>query len=94
MALSLKAYVHSMRHGEWSYDGDPKFRAHLANSRKSIINIFDEDGVNLWVMRKERPDSLFKIDAAMAGCLSWEAYRDARAAGVDLTKRSKVLVAF
>jgi hypothetical protein len=94
MALSLKAYVHSMRHGEWSYDGDPKFRAHLANARKSIINIFDEDGVNLWVMRKERPDSLFKIDAAMAGCLSWEAYRDARAAGVDLTKRSKVLVAF
>lgn len=94
MALSIKAYVHSMKHGEWSYDGDPKFRAHLANSRKMALNMFDEDNVPLYVMRKERPDSLFKIDAAMAGCLSWEAYRDARAAGVDLTKRSKVLVAF
>jgi phage terminase large subunit-like protein len=94
MALSLKAFVHSMRHGEWSYDGDPKFRSHLANARKHDINILDDDGVNLSVMRKERPDSLFKIDAAMAACLSWEAYRDARAAGVDLAKRSKVLVAF
>ena len=83
-----------MKHGEWSYDGDPKFRAHLANSRKMALNMFDEDNVPLYVMRKERPDSLFKIDAAMAGCLSWEAYRDARAAGVDLTKRSKALVAF
>ena len=94
MALSIKAYLHSMRHGEWSYDGDPKFTEHLANCRKQIVNIFDEDNVNLFVMRKERPDSLFKIDAGMAGCLSWEAYRDAVAAGVDLSKRSKVLVAF
>jgi phage terminase large subunit-like protein len=94
MALSVKAFIHSMRHGEWSYDGDPKFRAHLANARKRDINILDEDNVNLFVMRKERPDSLFKIDVAMAACLSWEAYRDARAAGVDLAKRSKMLVAF
>lgn len=92
MALSIKAYLHSMTHGEWSYEGDPKFRAHLANARKHSINILDEDGVNLYVMRKERPDSLFKIDIAMAGCLSWEAYRDAVAAGVTLRQRSRVPV--
>jgi hypothetical protein len=94
MALSIKAYVHAMLHGEWSYDGDPKFRAHLANARKRDISLLDEDDQPLSVMRKERPDSLFKIDAAMAGCLSWEAYRDAMAAGVKAEKRSKALVAF
>lgn len=94
MALSVKAYQHSMQHGEWSYDGDPKFRAHLANARRYPIEVYDEDGKQLYLMRKERPDSLFKIDAAMAGCLAWEAYRDAIAAGVNLQKRSKALVAF
>jgi phage terminase large subunit-like protein len=94
MGLSVKAYQHSMKHGEWGYDGDPKFRAHLANARKHYIEVYDDDGKQLYVMRKERPDSLFKIDAAMAGCLSWEAYRDAIAAGVNLQKRSKALVAF
>lgn len=94
MALAVKAYQHSMQHDEWSYDGDPKFRAHLANARKHNIEVYDDDGRQLYVMRKERPDSLFKIDAAMAGCLSWEAYRDALAAGIHLEKRSKVMVAF
>lgn len=94
MALSVKAYQHAMKHGEWSYDGDLKFRAHLANARKYNIESYDEDNLPLYVMRKERPDSLFKIDAAMAGCLSWEAFRDARAAGKHLEKRSRALVAF
>jgi hypothetical protein len=93
MALSIKAYIHAMQHGEWSYEGDPKFRAHLANARKRDIALLDDDDKPLYVMRKERPDSLFKIDAAMAGCLSWEAYRDAVAAGVNLRRRSKALVA-
>lgn len=94
MALAVKSYQHSMQHGEWGYDGDPKFRAHLANARKMNIEVYDEDGKQLYVMRKERPDSLFKIDAAMAGCLSWAAYRDAMASGVHIEKRSKVLAVF
>jgi hypothetical protein len=81
-----------MRHGEWSYDGHERFKAHLANTRKHAITILDDDGVNLFVMRKERPDSLFKIDAAMAACLSWEAYRDAIAAGVNTQKPSRIPV--
>lgn len=93
MALSVKAYQHAMQHAEWTYDGDPKMREHLANARRYNIESYDEDGQPLYVMRKERPDSIFVIDAAMAGCLSWEAYRDARAAGVHLEKRSKALVA-
>jgi phage terminase large subunit-like protein len=83
MALSLKAYIAAMNEGAWSYDGNETFRAHLANARKHAIPILDEDGVNLFTIRKERPDSPLKIDAAMAGCLSWEAYRDAIAAGAN-----------
>jgi hypothetical protein len=93
MALSIKAYIAAMREGVWSFDGDEDFKAHLANARKYSIPILDEDGQNLYLIRKERPDSPRKIDAAMAGCLSWEAYRDAIAAGVNLTDtRSKVPV--
>lgn len=92
MALSLKAYVTAMKEGVWSYDGDETFRAHLANARKYSIPILDEDGVNMWLIRKERPDSPLKIDCAMAGCLSWEAYRDAIAAGVTINVRSSVPV--
>jgi len=90
MALSLKAYIAGMKEGVWTYDGNPVFRAHLANARKYAIPILDEDGVNLFLIRKERPDSPLKIDAAMAGCLSWEAYRDAIAAGVNVNLISRV----
>lgn len=86
MALSVKAYLTAIQEGTWSYDGDEHFREHLANARRYDIPILDEDGKNYWVIRKERPDSPHKIDIAMAGCLSWEAYRDAVADGVTLRK--------
>jgi phage terminase large subunit-like protein len=89
MALSLKAYVTAMKEGVWHYDGDETFRSHLANARKASIPILDEDGQNMWLIRKERPDSPLKIDCAMAGCLSWEAYRDAIAAGATINVRSR-----
>jgi len=94
MALSLKAYIAAMREGVWKYDGNPIFRSHLANARKYPIHILDEDEIPLFLVRKERPDSPLKIDAAMAGCLSWEAYRDALASGVNptLAKRNRVPV--
>jgi len=92
MALSLKAYIAAMNEGVWHYDGDPEFRTHLANARKHAIPILDEDGVNLFTIRKERPDSPLKIDIAMAGCLSYEAYRDAVAAGETINVRSRAPV--
>lgn len=92
MALSLKAYIAAMREGVWKYDGNDIFRSHLANARKYQIHILDEDEINLFLIRKERPDSPLKIDAAMAGCLSWEAYRDAIAAGVNVEKRNRAPV--
>jgi len=43
----------------------------------------DETGVPLWTMYKERPDSLHKIDIAMAAVLSFEARNDCLASGLS-----------
>lgn len=96
MALAVKHYQHSMKHGEWHFGGHDSdtLKSHLSNARKYFIDVYDEDEQRLYLMRKERPDSLFKIDAAMAGCLSWQAYRDAMASGVHIEKRAKTLIAF
>jgi len=42
----------------------------------------------MWVIYKERSDSPFKIDAAMAAILSWEARQDALASGVTTSGKS------
>lgn len=90
MALALKAYIAAMKEGVWSYDGNEVFRAHLANARKHSIPILDEDGQNLFLIRKERPDSPLKIDCSMAGCLSWQAYLDGLAEGINVNRKSRV----
>jgi hypothetical protein len=41
----------------------------------------DDEGKPMWVIQKDRHDSPRKIDLSMAGCLSWEARRDAIKAG-------------
>lgn len=83
MAYALQAYRIAMINGEISHDGDPVFAQHIANACRQEINLRDEDtNTPMWIIRKERPDSPFKIDAAVAGCLSDEARRDAVAAGV------------
>jgi hypothetical protein len=46
-----------------------------------VPGLFDEDGRQMFVIGKERDDSPLLMDAAVAGCLSWEARGDAIAAG-------------
>ena len=62
----------------WSPDPAGLFAAHIANATKRRIDVKDEDGEPMWLI--EKPEPLRKIDAAMAGCLSWEARGDAIAA--------------
>jgi hypothetical protein len=81
MAYALKGYREAMQAGDVGHDGDPAFRAHIANAVRANLNIVDEDEQPLWLIQKERRDSPKKIDAAMAGCLSWEARKDAVAEG-------------
>jgi phage terminase large subunit-like protein len=82
MAVSLLAYRNAIQTGALTHDGDPRFTACIQNAHKHMLSATDDQGNRLWVIQTERPDSPLKIDAAMAGCLSWEGYTAAIAAGV------------
>lgn len=83
MAYALRSYRGAMEAGELTHDGDKTFAQHIGNSCRSYTTLTDEEEKPLWLLRKERPDSPWKIDLAMAGCLSWEARNDAIAAGAQ-----------
>lgn len=96
MAFSLKSYHDAIIEGSMSWGGtshDEAFASHIANAYRKKLAQLDDQEQPLWVIRKERPDSPLKIDAAMSGCLSWEARGDAIAAGV-LKKRKGGVAAF
>lgn len=82
MAYAVRGYTNAMADGSLSHDGDPRLAAHIGNAYRRKTGIKDEQGQPLHTIQKERKDSPRKIDAAMAGCLSWEARMDAVAAGV------------
>lgn len=77
MAYAIRAYRTAMASGEVGNDGDATVLSHMANARRHYTNLVDEQGAKLWILRKERPDSPNKIDAAVAGVLSWTARTDA-----------------
>jgi hypothetical protein len=87
MSYAVRAYRHAMTGGEvthlgdWEDTGDDVLSRHIGNARRKLLNYRDDEGNPLFVIRKERHDSPLKIDAASAGVLSWEARRDAIAAG-------------
>lgn len=80
-ATMCRTYAAAVKGGEVTNDGDEVFTRHIGATQKREIRMEDEDGTPLWVMSKERHDSLNKIDCAMAGGLSWQARLDAIAAG-------------
>jgi hypothetical protein len=77
----MRAYKTAQTTGQVLNNGDPTFARHIANSRRGVLKILDDDDTPLWTIYKERPDSELYIDAAMAGCLSWQARLDALAKG-------------
>jgi len=81
MAYALRAFVTALAAGEITHGDHPLLARHIANARRLYTNLTDEQGARLWILRKERPDSPNKIDAAMAAVLSWEARNDALATG-------------
>jgi hypothetical protein len=78
----FRAYHSAMRAGQVTNDGNRVFAEHIGNSCKRDLSTRDEDGMPLWTIEKERRDSPKKIDAAMAGGLSWRARLDSIAAGL------------
>lgn len=90
IAYAVRHYRMAMSAGDLSHDGDSVMARHVANARKQMLTVKDEDGRPMWTMCKDRRHSPNKIDAAMAGCLSWEARGDAIAAGVKARSRRVV----
>jgi len=88
MAYAIKSFANAIASGEISHDGNPHLARHVGNACRRVLNLRDEQGVPLWTMYKERPDSPHKIDGAMAAVLSWEARCDALAAGIGQRRRS------
>lgn len=89
MALTLKAYATAIRAGEVPNDGDPVMAQHIGQAQKRILGpgFVDDDGQRLWLIEKDQPKSPNKIDAAMAGALSWQARLDAVADGATVPAR-------
>jgi len=83
MAQALEAFNTAIKEGTAIHADDPRFARHIANAHRAEIEGWrDEQGKPLWLIRKARPDSPHKIDAAMAAVLSWQARMDAIAEGV------------
>lgn len=82
MAHALESFETAITESNVSHSGDKHLTRHLGNAcRHELPQRNEEDGSPLWLIRKERSDSPYKIDLAMAAVLSWEARNDAIAAG-------------
>ena len=81
MARALLNYRQAISAGDLSHDGDRRFGNAIGNAFRHEQQFVDDNGDRMWTIEKERPDSLLKIDAAVSGCLSWQARLDAIAAG-------------
>lgn len=81
MAYALESFKTAVDTGAIHHDGDEALARHVGNSCRKDMNMRDELGKPLWVIQKERADSPYKIDAAMAAVLSWEARNDAISEG-------------
>lgn len=82
-AKAVRKYREAMESGAVSWSPNAPFaddfNRHIAAAGRKPVNVFDDDGQQLYIMDKIHPDR--KFDAAMAGLLSWEAYLEARSSG-------------
>jgi hypothetical protein len=81
IGAAVRNFATAIATGTLRHDGDPTFAAHVGNAYRRPLLVRDDKGDPLWTLSKETPASGLKIDAAMAGVLSWEARTDAIAAG-------------
>lgn len=90
IAWAVRNYTGAINIGDVSHDGDPTVRTHIRNARKMPLNIRDDKGIKMHSIRKDRRNSPHKIDAAMAGVISWEARGDAIADGATANREPMV----
>lgn len=80
MVAALERFSTAAHLGELSHTGDEVLARHVRNARKRVTR----SGV---AIRKDRPGSPNKIDAAVAAVLAYEARADAVAAGRNKVRR-------
>jgi len=88
MGQAVIAFAGAVEAGELSHDGNADFSRHVGNAYRRTLHVRDDRGERLWTVQKERSDSPNKIDELVAAILSWEARKDAIAAGMGETKVS------
>jgi phage terminase large subunit-like protein len=88
MAFAIKSFDNAIKAKELSHEDNRSFGQHIGNAMRKYLNILDENAARMWIIYKERSDSPFKIDGAMAAILSWEARQDALASGEATMGRS------
>jgi hypothetical protein len=76
IARALEVFHTAVVEGELTHDGGYVLTRHVLNARRKPTS----SGIHI---AKEHPDSVRKIDAAVAAVLAWRARVDAVAAGVD-----------
>lgn len=79
MVGAVRAYGDAIENDQLTHDGNEAFIQHVANCRfiRRSENRIPDPPEQL-ILAKERPDSLNKIDLAVAAVLSWEARIDAQ----------------
>ena len=90
IGFAVRNYTEAISTGELTHDGDPVMTQHISAAVRRPVRVRDDQGKPLHTL--EKPKDRRKIDAAMAGVLSWEARGDAIAAGAKAKskKRAKV----
>ena len=81
IAWAVRNYEAAIAAGDIPHDGNPTMAEHVRNSRKRMLTVLDDEQRQMHTISKDTIRSPRKIDAAMAGVLSWEARGDAIAAG-------------
>jgi hypothetical protein len=91
MSRATRAFIEAVSTGDQTHAGDDRVAAHIgAAHKRTLTHIRDEDGRPVWVPTKERPDSPFPINAAIASIIGWQARTDAIKSGALATREWRV----
>lgn len=87
MAYAVRGFANAIADGSVSHSGHEGLKRHIGNAHRRSIAQRDDQGLPLWTIQKDNKDSVFKMDAAMASILSWEARTHAIALGIGKAKQ-------
>ena len=93
MAYAVRAYSEAVDTGAVRHESgrtmalEAVFEQHIGNAGRDPVQLYDDEGRQLFVLRKVHEER--KFDFAMAAVLSWQARLDALSKGLKAPERSK-----